>query len=145
MNHKNSPECTSILHVHQLMGDLFFFALARRISRSHVIIKRSTTSLKNHTRAHISDDITHEASPRPTEDSPVPQPPVSRSSSPMDHGASSSHSNTSKEPMDEISRIRQLLRPPPIPGLKDWGIPLETQEPCDPAIAVRYEFESRAS
>ncbi|KAF8693169.1 hypothetical protein AX14_002288 [Amanita brunnescens Koide BX004] len=112
-------------------------SLARRIARSHVIIKRSTTtSLKNHTRAHISD-ITREASPRPTEDNPVPQPPASRSSSPMDASASGSHSNTSKEPVDEISRIRQLLRPPPIPGLKDWGIPPETQEPCDPAIATK--------
>ena len=91
--------------------------------------------------AHISDDITHKASPRPMEDIPVPQPPVSRSSSPMDHGTSGSHSNTSKEPMDEISCIHHLLRPPPIPDLKDWGIPLEMQEPCDPAIAVRYEFK----
>ena len=47
--------------------------------------------------------------------------------------------------MGDISRIRQLLRPSPIPGLKDWGIPLEAQELCDPAIAVCYEFKSVVS
>lgn len=57
----------------------------------------------------------------------------------MDPGSSGSHSNTSREPVDEITRIRQLLRPPPIPGLKDWGIPPETQQPCDPAIAVSHD------
>jgi len=55
----------------------------------------------------------------------------------VDPGSSGSHSNTSREPIDEITRIRQLLRPPPIPGLKDWGIPPETQQPCDPAIATK--------
>ncbi|KAF8634229.1 hypothetical protein AX15_000993 [Amanita polypyramis BW_CC] len=109
---------------------------SRRISKSQVIIKRSTVSLKNQTRAHISDDIAHDALPKPTGESPVALPPRSGSSSPMDLGSPSSRNN-SREPTDEISRIRRLLRPPPIPDVEDWGIPPESQQPCDPAIATK--------
>lgn len=38
-----------------------------------------------------------------------------------------------------IARIRQLLRPPPIHGLSDWGIPPESTEPCDPAVEVNIK------
>lgn len=38
---------------------------------------------------------------------------------------------------DELTQIRALLRPPPTPGVQDWGIPPETTEPCDPALSVR--------
>lgn len=43
----------------------------------------------------------------------------------------------SQEPQDEMSRIRALLRPPPIPGVRNWGIPDEPEgvEP-DPALVV---------
>jgi HCNGP-like protein len=36
-------------------------------------------------------------------------------------------------------KIRDLLRPPPIPGVLDWGIPAASVEPCDPAIEVQLE------
>ncbi|KAG7093927.1 hypothetical protein E1B28_007562 [Marasmius oreades] len=43
--------------------------------------------------------------------------------------------------MDELQHIRTLLRPPPIPGIPDWGVPPEPgpneQEPCDPAIEAK--------
>lgn len=38
---------------------------------------------------------------------------------------------------DELARIRALLRPPPIPGVDDWGIPPEPMAPCDPAIEAK--------
>ena len=40
-------------------------------------------------------------------------------------------------PTDEMTRIRALLRPPPIPGVDDWGIPPEPTGACDPEIEVR--------
>jgi hypothetical protein len=54
----------------------------------------------------------------------------------MDMDSTSSQNGASEEPQDELSRIRALLRPPPIPGVDDWGIPPESNEPVDPAIAV---------
>ncbi|KIY47843.1 HCNGP-domain-containing protein, partial [Fistulina hepatica ATCC 64428] len=38
---------------------------------------------------------------------------------------------------DELLRIRALLRPPPIPGVEDWGIPPASTAPCDPAIEAK--------
>ncbi|OCH87608.1 hypothetical protein OBBRIDRAFT_796054 [Obba rivulosa] len=35
---------------------------------------------------------------------------------------------------DELTRIRSLLRPPPIPGTEDWGIPPPSMDPPDPVI-----------
>lgn len=43
-------------------------------------------------------------------------------------------------PQDELTRIRALLRPPPIPGADDWGIPPEPTGACDPEIEVRLLF-----
>jgi hypothetical protein len=47
----------------------------------------------------------------------------------------------SSVPQDELARIRTLLRPSPIPGVADWGIPLASEEPCDPAIEVRRAIQ----
>jgi len=40
---------------------------------------------------------------------------------------------------DEATLIRSLLRPPPINGVTDWGIPPETSDPVDPALAAKFE------
>ncbi|KAG2341664.1 HCNGP-domain-containing protein [Suillus weaverae] len=40
----------------------------------------------------------------------------------------------SSEEADEISHLRQLLRPPPIPDFADWGISPASLSPYDPAI-----------
>jgi len=37
----------------------------------------------------------------------------------------------------ELAQIRQLLRPPSIPCVVDWGIPAESTAPCDPAIETK--------
>ncbi|KAI0002572.1 HCNGP-like protein-domain-containing protein [Russula compacta] len=34
-------------------------------------------------------------------------------------------------------KIRDLLRPLPILGVPDWGIPAASAEPCDPAIEAK--------
>lgn len=39
--------------------------------------------------------------------------------------------------IDELGKIRALLRPPPIHGVRDWGIPPEPEGECDPDIEVR--------
>lgn len=40
-------------------------------------------------------------------------------------------------PVDELTRIRALLRPPPIPGVDDWGIPPEPSGQCDADIEAK--------
>ena len=35
-----------------------------------------------------------------------------------------------------LGKIRSALFPPPIPDVDDWGIPPESQEPCDPDVEV---------
>ncbi|KAL5480656.1 hypothetical protein ACEPAI_9596 [Sanghuangporus weigelae] len=56
-------------------------------------------------------------------------------------GTSPSTSHTSSErQVDELARIRTLLRPPPIPGLDDWGIPPVPNgddDECDPALIAK--------
>jgi len=54
----------------------------------------------------------------------------------MEMDSESSRNGASEEPQDELFRIRTLVRPPPIPGVVDWGIPPESDEPGDAAIAV---------
>jgi hypothetical protein len=35
-----------------------------------------------------------------------------------------------------LGEIRRVLCPPPIPDVADWGIPPESQKPCDPEVEV---------
>ncbi|OSC96582.1 HCNGP-domain-containing protein, partial [Trametes coccinea BRFM310] len=51
--------------------------------------------------------------------------------------ASFPDTSNGEEVSDELARIRQLLRPPPIPGVVDWGIPPEPDAPCDEAIKAK--------
>ncbi|KAI0676615.1 HCNGP-like protein-domain-containing protein [Trametes maxima] len=44
---------------------------------------------------------------------------------------------TSVDGTDELSQIRRLLRPPPIPGVEDWGIPPEPDTACDETIRAK--------
>jgi hypothetical protein len=36
----------------------------------------------------------------------------------------------------DLGKIRSVLFPPPIPDVDDWGIPPESQNPCDPEVEV---------
>ncbi|KDQ58725.1 hypothetical protein JAAARDRAFT_128486 [Jaapia argillacea MUCL 33604] len=94
-------------------------------STPQVIIRRHAPA-KAYTRARLPDDM--DASP---------------SSSTLEHSASgpttatsSEHEDASEFP-DELGQIRALLRPPPIPGVENWGIPPESTEPCDPAVLAK--------
>ena len=104
----------------------------RRITKAQVIIRRPAITHKNQIRAHISDDIVQEEE----DQSQVAGPSSREPDSPMDLSPSSSRAGPSDEFQDELSRIRALLHPPPIPGVDDWGIPPESSEPCDPALYV---------
>ena len=35
-----------------------------------------------------------------------------------------------------LGKIRSVLCPPPIADVDDWGIPPESQQPCDPEVEV---------
>ncbi|KAJ7665891.1 HCNGP-like protein-domain-containing protein [Mycena polygramma] len=98
---------------------------SRKLSKSQIIIRRPATQLKSHPRAVIADEIL-EAPPKRSE-------PQASTSGTQNAVASSSQA----DPQDELSRIRALLQPPPIPGVDDWGIPPASTEPCDPAIQTK--------
>ncbi|KAF7973684.1 hypothetical protein HWV62_14678 [Athelia sp. TMB] len=77
-------------------------------------------------RAHVSNDIDENAG--------------------ANFNAEASGSSTSRtaplisgqEPAtSEIFQIRALLKPSPIPGVENWGIPPETTDPCDPEIEAK--------
>ncbi|KAJ7726709.1 HCNGP-like protein-domain-containing protein [Mycena maculata] len=98
--------------------------------KSQLIIRRP---LKSRPRTVIADEILD--GPREKEKQERAQ----VSSSGRQNAVASSSGSSSMEggPGDELTRIRTLLQPPPIPGLDDWGIPPESTEPCDPAIQTK--------
>ncbi|KAJ7664730.1 HCNGP-like protein-domain-containing protein [Mycena rosella] len=96
---------------------------SRKLSKSQIIIRRPAAQLKSRPRAVIADDIL---------DAPEKRAEAQASTS----NAVASSSNTTG-PEDELTRIRTLLRPAPIPGVEDWGIPPASTEPCDPAIQTK--------
>lgn len=102
------------------------------MTKAQVIIKRPAIAHKNQIRAHISDDIIQE------DQSQIAGPSSRETDTSMDISPSSSRTVLSDEPQDELSRIRALLHPPPIPGANDWGVPPESAEPCEPALYVCY-------
>ena len=108
----------------------------RRITKAQVIIRRPAIAHKNQIRAHISDDIVQEEE----DQSQVAGPSSRETNSPMDMSPSSSRAGPPDESQDELSRLRALLYPPPIPGVDDWGVPPESSEPCDPALYVCYSL-----
>lgn len=98
--------------------------VARLLPKSQVVIRRPA-HLKTHPRARVSDDIATE----PPTEPPPPEAEEALEAEPED---------TPSLDVDEIVPLREFLRPAPIPGLIDWGIPPEATAPCDPAIDVGY-------
>lgn len=86
-------------------------------TKSQILIKRPI-HIKPHPRSRQSDD--------PTTTVAVP-PNVFQASS-------STHVPNSDE--DELSRVRTILRPPPMTGVPDWGIPPASSTSHDPDIEV---------
>ncbi|CAK5271775.1 unnamed protein product [Mycena citricolor] len=100
----------------------------RKVSnKSQIIIKRPPAQHKTHMRAVASDPIA-DSSPEGLE-----QPEASTSALPQPKLALPGLT----EPADELVRIRELLRPPQIPGLDNWGIPPASGAAPDPAIAAK--------
>jgi hypothetical protein len=99
---------------------------ARMLPKSQVIIRR-TAPHRNHPRAHVSDDIADNVENLESF-SPASAPEASLKTEEEELG--------SAEENDEISHLRQILAPPPIPGVIDWGVPPVASSPCDPAIQV---------
>uniref|UniRef100_A0A8H7XZC9 Uncharacterized protein n=1 Tax=Psilocybe cubensis TaxID=181762 RepID=A0A8H7XZC9_PSICU len=108
----------------------------RRLPKSQVIIKRPAISHKTqHLRTHNSDDL--------ISNDPSKKAGPSTEGSPMDISSSSSRQPSTRpgpsaEPQDELARIRALLRPKPIPGVENWGIPAEPTEKCEPALQTQF-------
>lgn len=88
------------------------------------MIIRKPAKAKNHQRTQPADEIVAEASPQ-------------QGSVPPETAAGPSQPSATPELSDELSRIRELLQPPPIPGVADWGIPPASTEPCDPALETK--------
>jgi len=81
---------------------------------------------------------------RPIHSKPHPRSRSVEDVEPTSSAATQAEASTSSPPSDdksddqsELSQIRDLLRPPPIPGVPDWGIPPATAEPCEPAIEAK--------
>ncbi|KAK0439377.1 HCNGP-like protein-domain-containing protein [Armillaria borealis] len=97
----------------------------RKVVKSQIIIKRPAMQRKSHPRAHLSEDIIE-----PATTTAIPEP-----SSNASQEASSSQ--TTHDPENDLSLVRSILRPSPLAGLDDWGIPPEPTGPCDPAIETK--------
>ncbi|GLB45176.1 putative HCNGP-like protein [Lyophyllum shimeji] len=100
-----------------------------QIAKSHVIIRRPPATAKTHARAHLSDEAPHDIKSPSTIQDDLSEAPMDLDTPPP--------SEVPAEPEDELARIRALLRPPPIPGVEDWGIPPPSTKPPDPAIATK--------
>lgn len=108
------------------MANVTSLHAAGRPPKSQVVIRRPP-QVKPHPRAHVPDDETR--------DSIVEAP---SSSTTLDESTlASTHDIAMDDTPDELTRIRTLLRPPPILGMEDWGILPPSSEQCDPAIEVR--------
>jgi len=97
------------------------------LPKSQVIIRR-TAPHRNNARAHVSDDITDSVENLQSF-SPASAPEASLKTEEEELG--------SAEETDEISRLRQILTPPPMPGVIDWDVPPAASSPCDPAIQTK--------
>ena len=88
------------------------------------MVIRRPAHLKTHPRARVSDDIVNE--PLPAESPPLE----------TEEDLETQPEDASSSDVDEIVRLREFFRPPPIPGLVDWGIPPEPKTQYDPTIDV---------
>ncbi|KAJ8094383.1 hypothetical protein AAF712_005756 [Marasmius tenuissimus] len=104
------------------------------VQKSQVVIKRPQHKPRTaQPRAHISEELD---SPRASSSRDIaPTSPQAESLTP------DLTPSTSQSQPEELQRIRDMLRPPPIPGVADWGIPPEPGpnecEPCDPTIEAK--------
>lgn len=86
-------------------------------------------NIKGHVRLHVSEDASESSSQEPSVAS-------ASSNSAEQQQPDEDERQLDIEQEDELAVLRKLLRPPDIPDVQDWGIPPESDKPCDPAIAV---------
>jgi len=101
-------------------------ASARRPTANHksqIIIRRPVHS-KPHPRTRLAEEA------EPPSSSSAARTEASTSSTSSDDRSGNVSSNA-------LMEIRDLLRPPSIPGVPDWGIPAVPTGPCDPAIEAK--------
>lgn len=110
------------MNVHIYYPDVSSSRTPASSSKPAIIIRRHAPA-KPHPRARLPEDIAESAGP-------------STSPHAQSQEDNRSVSELPEESTDELARIRHLLRPPPIPGVQDWGIPPEPTEPCDEGIKV---------
>ncbi|KAI8969767.1 HCNGP-like protein-domain-containing protein [Trametes punicea] len=103
------------------------FAPSSSIAKPAVIIRRHAPA-KPHLRTRLPEDSTDEPGPSTS----PPQRPVAQ-----EQPTTATNTFVDEQDLDELTRIRQLLRPPPIPGAADWGIPPEPDTPCDQNIKAK--------
>ncbi len=53
-----------------------------------------------------------------------------------DKDVAPTHGATQYDGLTDDEIFRRITRPPDLPGVRDWGIPPETDESCDPALSV---------
>ncbi|KAK7044917.1 HCNGP-domain-containing protein [Favolaschia claudopus] len=102
-----------------------------------VIIRRPPGQLKSHPRAVIADEVLDAAPAKQVDPAAQASTSATASSSGSNQNAVASTSSLAADPQDELARIRALLKPPPIPGVEDWGIPPPSTKPCDPALQTK--------
>ncbi|KAI5888487.1 HCNGP-domain-containing protein [Schizophyllum commune H4-8] len=95
---------------------------ARR-KTTQVIIRKPAKPKNHNLRRDPADEIIAD-----------PNPPAAQKSATPEQAAGPSQASGETQPTDELTRIRELLQPPPIPGVADWGIPPASSDPCDPAL-----------
>jgi len=78
---------------------------------------------KTHTRVHVTENADEVDTDCNQNLSQVPSPSDNHALQTLDDGG--------------LARIRTLLRPPPVAGLTDWGVPPEPAEPCDSAVEAK--------
>ncbi|XP_006463179.1 hypothetical protein AGABI2DRAFT_194089 [Agaricus bisporus var. bisporus H97] len=105
-----------------------------RPQKSQIVIKRPNSIHRNHLRIPPRDNVKDNI-PGPSSHLHPSEP-----SSEIKYSPESPQEGISDAPLspeDELSQIRALLRPPPISGVEDWGIPPPSTEPCSPAIQTK--------
>ncbi|PPQ73659.1 hypothetical protein CVT24_007635 [Panaeolus cyanescens] len=107
-----------------------------RSIKSQVIIKKPSTHLRSHQpRAHVGQELDSEPSTSHRAKS------IQRTDDEgtVNSTTSGAGPSTPRSQQDELSSLRAALKPPPIPGLDDWGIPPESKEAVNPTLEAKLK------
>jgi hypothetical protein len=96
------------------------------------IKKRSLGVVKKPRRTERNDAVNANNAPATmqVDETPIPGP------SSEIHSEAPGSQQEQRRDADELAELRELLKPPPISGVIDWGIPSATEEQCDEELEV---------